>query len=310
MTVAALNAQSPSVSRNGSRLVYESLSARSTLLRLPFDARGGAPAGPPEELWSSSRELVAPQISPDGTSVVLGRRYTGFEDVVVARLDGSGLRQLTATELVPTRYPRFSPDGKRVAFFSARGNGTAQIWEMRVDGSGLHQLSDIRGHDVYYPLYSPDGKRLESVDDEGTSRILDLTRSDSAWTVVHKSQAGELLPDANNSWSRDGRRIAGDYVDKAYRRLGIYVESVETGERRRLTEEGEKPRWLSDNRRILYLKNGALRLIDSATGKSSEVLPARKPPRVLDNFDLSPDEKFLLLLEQSYESDIWLRSEE
>jgi hypothetical protein len=58
------------------------------------------------------------------------------------------------------------------------------------------------------------------------------------------------------------------------------------------------------------MKNGALWLIDSATGSTSEVLPARRPPRVLDSFDISPDEKFLLLLEQSSESDIWLRSEE
>jgi Tol biopolymer transport system component len=309
VTVPSLDAESPSVSRGGARLAYESASTRSTLFKLPFDARSGTPAGPPEELWSSSRLLVVPRMSPDGASVVLGRRYTGIEDIAVARLDGSRLRQLTATEL-PTRFPRFSPDGKRVAFFSARGNGTAQIWEMHVDGSGLRQLSDMRGHDVYYPVYSPDGERLEAVDDEGTSWILALTRKDAAWTVLHKPREGELLPDSNNSWSRDGRSLAGDYVDKAYRRLGIYVESVETGERRRLTKVGQKPEWLNDNRRLLYLNNGALWLIDSATGKSSEVLPARKPPRLLESFDLSPDEKFVLLLEQSYESDIWMRSEE
>jgi Tol biopolymer transport system component len=168
----------------------------------------------------------------------------------------------------------------------------------------------MRGHDIYYPLYSPDGRRLEAVDDEGNTWLLDLTRKDAAWTVSHKQREGELLPDANNSWSRDGRSLAGDYVDKAYRRLGIYVESVETGERRRLTNEGQRPAWLSDNQRLLYMKNGALWLIDSATGRTSEVLPARRPPRVLDSFDISPDEKFLLLLEQSSESDIWLRSEE
>jgi|RhiMetdeSRZDD1v2_1073273.scaffolds.fasta_scaffold06876_13 eukaryotic-like serine/threonine-protein kinase len=309
VTVPALDAESPTVSRAGDRLAYESLSNRSTLRRLAFDATLGTAAGPAEDLWSSSRMIVAPRFSPDGSLIVMGRRYTGKEDLVLAKLDGSGLRQLTESDL-PTRNPRFSPDGKRVAFYSARGNGTAQIWEMHADGSGLRQLSDFPGHDVYYPLYAPDGTRLEAVDDEGTSWLFDLAKTNAKWTVLHQAKEGEILPDANNSWSRDGLSLAGDLVDKAYRRLGIYVESVESGERRRLTESGEKPVWLSDNRRVLYLKDGALWLIDSKSGKTSEILPALKPPRTLETFDISPDEKFILLLEQTSESDIWLRSEE
>jgi hypothetical protein len=40
------------------------------------------------------------------------------------------------------------------------------------------------------------------------------------------------------------------------------------------------------------------------------VLPALKSPRSLSNFDLSADESFLLLLEDTAESDIWLMSTE
>jgi Tol biopolymer transport system component len=307
VTVPGLDAECPSLSRSGNRIAYESRSNRSTLRRLAFDARQGSVTGMLEELWSSSLSLGNPRLSPDGNWVVLDRTSTGIEDILVSRLDGSGLRQLAESPRA-ARYPRFSPDGKSVAFFCNRDGGLSQIWEVRTDGSGLRKLSDFKDREMFYPLYSPDGSKLEAIDEKGTSFVLDLTKPDSKWTVVHQVVAGELLPDGNFSWSRDGRFFAGDYIDQAYRHLGIYIESVETGERRRLTEAGESPVWLSDNRRILYLHEGAIWIIDSATGKTSEIVPAQKPPRRLSSFELAPDESFLVLLEDTAESDIWMRS--
>jgi eukaryotic-like serine/threonine-protein kinase len=308
VTVPALDAESPSLSRGDGRIAYESHSSRSTLRRLAFDARRGVASGAPEELFSSSQSLDIPRVSPDGAWVVLQRTSTGGEDLAVAKLDGTGLRQLTEGSTL-NRFPCFSPDGKRVAFMSTR-NGSAQIWDIHVDGSGLRQLSDIKDHSIFYPLYSPDGSRLEAIDEQGTSLVLDLVRQDSKWTPIHRAADGDLLPDGNFSWSRDGRFFAGDFIDQAYRQLGIYVESTETGVRRRLTEEGQRPLWLSDNRRILYLRGGAIWIIDSASGTTSEIVPALKPPRRLSAFDLAPDESFLLLLEDTVESDIWMMSRE
>jgi len=308
-TVPALFADSPSVSRDGRRVAYESRSSRSTLRRIGFDARAGSVSGAPEELWSSSRDLDAPRLSPDGKWVALSRSSTGVESIAIARPDGTGLRQLFESDR-SARFPRFSPDGQRVAFFSDRSGSQTQIWEIHADGSGLKQLSDFPDHAMFYPLYSPDGSRLEAIDDKGGTWLLDRNHPDSKWTPLHKPIEGEPLPDSNSSWSKDGRFFAGDLIDMAYRQLGIYVESVETGERRRLTEKGRLPVWLSDDRRILYEREGAIWIIDSATGKTSEILPALKPPRSLSAFDLAPDETYLLILEDAAESDIWLRTQD
>src|SRR5262249_9074516 len=151
------------------------------------------------------------------------------------------------------RFPRISPDGQRVAFFSGR-SGNPQVWEIHVDGSGLKQLTDFEDHQMYYPLYSPDGSRLEAIDEKGGTWILARARLDAKWSRIPKPVDGAPLPDGNFSWSRDGRFWAGDLIDKAYREIGIYVESVETGARRRLTEKGRRPVWLSDSRRILYVR--------------------------------------------------------
>jgi hypothetical protein len=80
-----------------------------------------------------------------------------------------------------------------------------------------------------------------------------------------------------SSWTRDGKWIAGDLIDKSFRRLGIFIESVETGELRRLTTKGQSPRWLSDSRRILYVEAGTIRLLDTVTGRESQVHAAQTP---------------------------------
>jgi Tol biopolymer transport system component len=106
-------------------------------------------------------------------------------------------------------------------------------------------------------------------------------------------------------WSRDGRFLAGD-TKGGGREAGIVVESLESGVRRRLTDSGESPRWLGDSRRLLYLRDGGLWLLDSATGASSNVISRPKASRTLFDFGLAADDRWLVFVELTRESDIWL----
>ena len=56
------------------------------------------------------------------------------------RTDGTGFRKLT-DDPHRDREPKWSPDGKTIAFHSDR-SGTFQIWTINADGSGLRQLTD------------------------------------------------------------------------------------------------------------------------------------------------------------------------
>lgn len=310
MTAPAAEARSPGPSRQGTRLTFETWSSRSRLRRVAFDAARVQVVGTPQEFWSVSRILEAPSLSPDGEWVAVYRWAGGGanEDLLLVKTDGSRYRQLT-DDAASDRSPRFSPNGQRVAFYSSRSRLRSQIFETHTDGSGLRQLGDLASHSLFYPIYSPDGSRIAAVDVLGGTWLLDLQTPSADWTPLHRADSGEPLADGVTSWARDGKWIAGDLVDKSFRRIGVFIESAQTGVRRRLTTKGQSPRWLSDSRRLLYLDAGTIRLLDTATGRESEVLAQTASWR-LWGFDLAADERSLVLLEGASESDIWMRTEE
>ncbi|HWI85745.1 MAG TPA: amidohydrolase, partial [Sphingomonas sp.] len=81
---------------------------------------------------------------------------------------------------VPTRIaqglsyehqPRFSPDGKRIAFTSDRGGGD-NIWIMNVDGSDKRQLTKEDFRLLNQPSWSPDGRFIVAKKHFTTGRSL------------------------------------------------------------------------------------------------------------------------------------------
>jgi TolB protein len=71
--------------------------------------------------------------------------------------DGGHVRRLTRSPYRDLR-PRFSPDGRRIAFTSHR-DGNAEIYVMNADGGSPRRLTDHAGRDDY-PSWHPDGRRL------------------------------------------------------------------------------------------------------------------------------------------------------
>ena len=93
-------------------------------------------------------------VSPDGTRIV----FDLLGDIYVMPIAGSGSGPATRIAGGPAfeMQPRFSPDGKRIAFSSDR-DGLWNIWTMDVDGKNPRQLSRDRRWFVNSPAWSPDG---------------------------------------------------------------------------------------------------------------------------------------------------------
>jgi Tol biopolymer transport system component len=106
-----------------------------------------------------------PSVSPDGETIAFagqkneGQRYDQEENWIW--LVGSG--PATPLEMPPLqgRAPVWSPDGKRVAFESDRGNpdGHYAVFLINRDGSELVQVTDF-ALDATHPVFSRDGRHL------------------------------------------------------------------------------------------------------------------------------------------------------
>lgn len=100
------------------RILFESWTVDRNVWRLTFDG------GPPEALVDSSRSDEWPRIHPAGESVAFLSLRTGRYQLWVRDLASGRDRQLT--HLPPGDVPspaRWSPDGRRLAFFVEHGDG-------------------------------------------------------------------------------------------------------------------------------------------------------------------------------------------
>ena len=94
--------------------------------------------------------------------------------------------------------PRFSPDGKRIAFQSYR-SGVPEIWASDPDGSNAVQITDLRTVKPEMPAWSPDGNSIAIAD--GGGHVINAAGGQP------RRLFADTGPFEGPSWSRDGQRI-------------------------------------------------------------------------------------------------------
>ncbi len=109
------------------------------------------------------KSVSDPQISPDGESIVyvvseLDRATDKTDSALWLIATSGGEPKRLTTAPGTNNHPRWSPDGKTVAFVSSRG-GSAQVWLLPIEGGEARQLTRLP-IDVSGPLWSPRGDRI------------------------------------------------------------------------------------------------------------------------------------------------------
>ena len=216
-----------------------------------------------------------PRLSPDGRHVAFSVKRTSVghdgyrHSVWMAPTDGSApARQVTIGGRTD-RYPRFSPDGRTLAFISDRRLlveeepdrpkeakdrlDCDQVFLLPLDGGEARRLTDLpRGVDEF--AWSPDGR----------------------WLAVVSSSLGATIAEESKKRGRPAAPKPGEPPLSDYRyidRLGyqfngagfvddrdahLWLVDAETGEARSLvsgpTPEGE-PAWSPDGTRIAFTAN-------------------------------------------------------
>ena len=125
-------------------------------------------------------------------------------DILGTPLGGS---RVTAASLVASvrndQAPSFSPDGKWLAFNSAR-SGYEEIWFSNADGSEPRQLTHFNSGLASSPRWSPDGQRIVFDGTIDSNRDIYVIRSDGG---SPERMTREPSSEGQPSWSHDGQWI-------------------------------------------------------------------------------------------------------
>ena len=105
------------------------------------------------------------RLSPDGKRVVVGvqrvdrKTEKKYANLWMVGTDGTPAWQFTQGDQNDAS-PRWSPDGRTIAFLSTRKEGdSAQVYVISADGGEARRLTDLKG-DISSLKWSPDGRTL------------------------------------------------------------------------------------------------------------------------------------------------------
>ncbi|HEY4045986.1 MAG TPA: hypothetical protein VGM27_03880 [Acidobacteriaceae bacterium] len=148
------SAMQPTISRDGSLMVYADFSLRSNIFKVNLDQQHSDQAS--IKLVPSIRSSHSAQYSPDGSKIAFVSDRSGKWELWVAAADGNDPYQLTDFEGATVGSPRWSPDSKLIAF-DARPKGHSEIFVVSANGHQLQALS-LKNTEEKQPAWSPDGK--------------------------------------------------------------------------------------------------------------------------------------------------------
>ena len=277
----------PVPSRDGKRLFALGAQQKGELVR--FDARSGQFV---PYLSSLSAEGVA--FSKDGGWVA----YATFPEGTLwrSRVDGTERLQLTFPPLF-VALPRWSPDGKQIAFFGATASDTPRIYTIPAAG-GTARRATKRELPESDPSWSPDGRRLlfgslaNYVGSQSRNAVIYLLDVSTGEISELPGSQGLISP----RFSPDGRHVAAQSFDG----LRLMLFDFGLGQWTELYEGlNGYPSWSRDGRHVYVETDPEVRRVgidDHHVEVVASLKGLRRPSGAYGIwFGLAPDDSPLLL---------------
>ncbi len=265
--------QYPAWTADGREIIYSVGSfVPKGLWRISAGARGE-----PQRLPSVGDDAAEPAISRSKHRLVYVHRFShdSIWRMAAPSLEGKSLRPPNQPTLLisSTRddsAPQVSPDGKKIAFESAR-SGSTEVWVCDMDGSNAVQMTSFGGPEVTTPRWSPDSGRIAFDSNAEGEYDIYVVGADGR---KPKRMTTDPANDGNPSWSRDGQWI---YFDSA--RTGeqqVWKMPANGGEAVQLTKDGGYAPLESPDGKFLYytkaLFSTSLWKVPIEGGEASKVL--------------------------------------
>jgi Tol biopolymer transport system component/DNA-binding winged helix-turn-helix (wHTH) protein len=215
---------------DGREIVFSSrYGGKSNLLRIPFEG------GTPQWLSESGNSAQYPAFSLRGNRLAWVRN-TDNTDIFRIVLNSKTEAKEQPANVIPSTAietsPRYSPDGKRIAFVSNR-SGSDEIWVSGSEGENPVRLTSFRGPLVGSPSWSPDSRQIVfDCRPEGNADIFTISSEGGQPRRLTSDAAEDIVP----SWSIDGRWIY--FTSNRSGRLQVWKTPVDTEEAIQVTEQG------------------------------------------------------------------------
>ena len=192
--------------------------------------------------------LQGGRLSPDGKTIAYAISHveenkakvnreeeTEYVTVWLLSLETGDMRQLTAG-LARDSDPQWSPDGKRIAFLSTRGD-KPQIFLIPVGGGEAQALTTMNQGVGGGPVWSPCGKYIVFTASPTVGSLAESPKPDKPYRVTRHVYRFDVM----------------GYLDSVVQ--DVYVISTEGGEPKQLTDDdwqNSAPQWSPDGREILF----------------------------------------------------------
>jgi Tol biopolymer transport system component/DNA-binding winged helix-turn-helix (wHTH) protein len=184
---------------------------QNTLWAAPFDLSRLEVTGAPQPVLEEVNSNVSGggdfDFSQTGTIVYVSSKVQISFPYSIWWLESTG--QTKALHVPPGLYenPRFSPDGKRLAFELATGSVRADIWVKDLERDTVSRLTNLPGRNDF-PVWTPDGKSIVFESWDWAASGIYWIRADGVGEAQRLTETDLNTFQSPLSFSPDGKRLA------------------------------------------------------------------------------------------------------